>query len=241
MPYTQASKSQVLPVSCPLAFVHLVSAGALTLLWAFNKTQPGSFTVPMPGSSSSSGDVISIVNADGITFQASKETTVISLADDSDITPAASGSNATGYGKISLKPWAAPANLSPKTWANFQKSVADNKSSLFLISLATGITQQERVAVPQIDGWIRMLGKFDADLVFDNPDGIKAITLSFASYKDSTIDASDLTSASLYSPGVLWERGGLGDVSAVVAPTITNGEAADILLGKLVISPHTYS
>jgi len=233
MPTTTDKK--IILTGSPFAWVHKIDAGALTELWKFNNLQSSTYKILKPGSSSQSSDNIDINRADGAIWRFPKNNLVLSGIDETDITPAGTSSDATSKGEITLVANEAPIELN--SWTAFIKAMKDEQDGKFLITIGTGYSHKARtdVALRKPDGFIHMIGKINNDIEQQLNNSPASLTMTFVSYKDSTLEETDLTAISLFT-AITWKLGGTGnDVEGIKPPDIISGDAQKLLEGDVAV------
>ena len=237
-----SSDKKIILTGSPFAWVHKIDAGAITELWKFNNLQSSTYKILKPGSSAQSSDNIDINRADGAIWRFPKTNLILSGVDETDITPAGSSSDATNKGEITLVTNEAAIESNSPT--AFIKSVKDNLDSIFMITIGTGYSHKARtdLTLRKPDGFIHMIGKINNDLEQQLNNSPTSLTMTFVSYKNSTIEETDLTVTSLFT-AITWKLGGTGkDVDGIKPPDIISGDAQKLLLGEVVVVTNiTYS
>ena len=236
MPTTTDKK--IILTGSPFAWVHKVDAGALIELWKFDNLQSTTYKIMKPGATSQSGENIDINRADGAIWRFPKTNLVLSGIDETDITPAAASSDATGKGEITLVINEAP--LSANSWTAFIKTLKDELNSLFLITIGTGYSHKARtdITLRKPEGFVHLIGKINNDVEQQLNNSPLSISLTFVSYANSGLDEADLTSTSLFT-AITWKLGGSGDVTGIKPPDITSGGATTLLSGDILVVPAT--
>lgn len=221
----------------PFAWVHLINAGALSELWKFDNLQNPSYKFTKPGTDTG-GENIDIQRADGAIIRFPKKSLILSGIDETDITPADASSDATSKGEITLVINEAPS--SSASYTAFLKSIKDNYDKMFLITLGTGYSYQQSIsATRKPDGWAYMIGKINNDIEQTLDSNPGTTTLTFVSYTNSGLDASDLTADDLFTTQKL-KLGGTGkDVDGIKPKTISADDATKLLAGDIVIVSET--
>ena len=233
MPITTDKK--IILTGSPFAWVHKIDAGALTELWKFNNLQSSTYKILKPGSSASSSDNIDINRADGAIWRFPKTNLILSGIDETDITPAGTSSDATSKGEITLVANEAP--VESNSWTAFVKGVKDNMDGKFLLTIGTGYSHKARtdVTLRKPDGFIHMIGKINNDLEQQLNNSPASLTMTFVSYKDSTLVETDFTGTSLFT-AITWKLGGTGkDVDGIKPPDIISGDAQKLLEGDVAV------
>ena len=233
MPITTDKK--IILTGSPFAWVHKIDAGALTELWKFNNLQSSTYKILKPGSSASSSDNIDINRADGAIWRFPKTNLILSGIDETDITPAGTSSDATSKGEITLVANEAP--VESNSWTAFVKAVKYNMDGKFLLTIGTGYSHKARtdVTLRKPDGFIHMIGKINNDLEQQLNNSPASLTMTFVSYKDSTLEETDFTSTSLFT-AITWKLGGTGkDVDGIKPPDIISGDAQKLLEGDVAV------
>ena len=233
MPTTIDKK--IILTGSPFAWVHKIDAGALTELWKFNNLQSSTYKILKPGSSASSSDNIDINRADGAIWRFPKTNLILSGIDETDITPAGTSSDATSKGEITLVANEAP--VESNSWTAFVKAVKDNMDGKFLLTIGTGYSHKARtdVTLRKPDGFIHMIGKINNDLEQQLNNSPASLTMTFVSYKDSTLVDTDFTGTNLFT-AITWKLGGTGkDVDGIKPPDIISGDAQKLLEGDVAV------
>lgn len=233
MPTTTDKK--IILTGSPFAWVHKIDAGALTELWKFNNLQSSTYKILKPGSSASSSDNIDINRADGAIWRFPKTNLILSGIDETDITPAGTSSDATSKGEITLVANEAP--VESNSWTAFVKAVKDNMDGKFLLTIGTGYSHKARtdVTLRKPDGFIHMIGKINNDLEQQLNNSPASLTMTFVSYKDSTLEETDFTGTNLFT-AITWKLGGTGkDVDGIKPPDIISGDAQKLLEGDVAV------
>ncbi|HOV92262.1 MAG TPA: hypothetical protein PLC04_04180 [Candidatus Kapabacteria bacterium] len=229
---------KILLYDFPLGWVYKVDLTAtpkLALKWSFDNLKPGSWKAPSP-QSAAAGDNLDIERGDGAKYRFPAETLVLDGV--TEEIKASTSSDETKLGEITLV--TNEGAVESNSMSAFYKDVLANRDELFLVIVGTGFSHDSKTNLKSADGFVVLLGKITNDIegVSDHP---KSLTLTFSSYKNSTLVATDLTS--LVIPDITWKLGGTGyDATGMAPDAITADEAADLLAGKLVIKPNvTYT
>jgi len=238
---TTADKKIILTGS-PFAWIHKIENGNISELWRFDNLQSSTYKILKPGSSSQGSENIDINRADGVIWRFPKTNLILSGEDESDITPADASSDASNKGEITLVINEAP--IEANSWTAFIKELKDNMDAKFLITIGTGYSHKARTdaTLRKPDGFIHMIGKINNDLEQQLNNNPASITITFVSYKNSGLEATDLTAVSLFT-AITWKLGGTGkDIEGIKPPDILSTDAERLLTGDIVVVTNiTYS
>lgn len=228
------SNQKIILSGTPFAWVHKITSGAISALWQFENLASSSYKITKPGSESG-GENIDITRADGAIIRFPKKSLIIDGKDGADITPADASSDATGKGEITLV-----INEAAKTstsWTSFLKDIKTNFDSLFLVTIGTGYTYNQSVSAGRApDGYVHMIGKINTDVEQTLDSNPATVSLTFVSYGNSGLDASDLSGA-VFADLTL-NLGGTGkDVESIKPASISAGDATILLDGDILIVP----
>jgi hypothetical protein len=235
MPTTVTTDKKIILSGSPFGWIHKIDSGALTELWKFNNLQSSTYKILKPGSSSQSSDNIDINRADGAIWRFPKTNLILSGIDETDITPAGTSSDATSKGEITLVANEAPMELN--SWTAFIKALKENLDGKFLITIGTGYSHKARTdtSLRKPDGFIHMIGKISNDIEQQLNNSPASLTMTFVSYKDSTIEETDLTGTTLFGE-ITWKLGGTGkDVEGIKPPAIVSTDAQKLLEGDVAV------
>ncbi|GAB1372752.1 hypothetical protein MASR1M45_28150 [Candidatus Kapaibacterium sp.] len=240
MPTTTDKK--IILTGSPFAWIHKIENEDLSELWKFNNLQSSTYKILKPGSSSQGSENIDINRADGAIWRFPKTNLILSGEDESDITPADASSDASNKGEITLVINEAP--IESNSWTAFIKQLKDNMDAKFLITIGTGYSHKARtdVTLRKPDGFIHMIGKVNNDLEQQLNNSPASITITFVSYKNSGLEATDLTAVSLFT-AITWKLGGTGkDIEGIKPPDLLSTDAERLLTGDVVVITNiTYS
>lgn len=240
MPTTTDKK--IILTGSPFAWIHKIENEDLSELWKFNNLQSSTYKILKPGSSSQGSENIDINRADGAIWRFPKTNLILSGEDESDITPADASSDASNKGEITLVINEAP--IESNSWTAFIKQLKDNMDAKFLITIGTGYSHKARtdVTLRKPDGFIHMIGKVNNDLEQQLNNSPASITITFVSYKNSGLEATDLTAVSLFT-AITWKLGGTGkDIEGIKPPDLLSTDAERLLTGDVVVVTNiTYS
>lgn len=240
MPTTTDKK--IILTGSPFAWIHKVDSGALTELWKFDNLQSSTYKIMKPGANSQQGENIDINRADGAIWRFKKTNLVLSGEDESNITPADASSDASGKGEITLVINEAP--ISANSWTAFIKDLKDNMDKFFLVTIGTGFSYKAKTdaTLKKPEGFVHMIGKINSDIEQQLNNNPASLSITFVSYKNSGLEAADLTAANLFT-AITWKLGGTGsDVTGIKPSDITSGDAAKLLDGDVAIVTNiTYS
>jgi hypothetical protein len=240
MPTTTDKK--IILTGSPFAWIHKIENEDLSELWKFNNLQSSTYKILKPGSSSQGSENIDINRADGAIWRFPKTNLILSGEDESDITPADASSDASNKGEITLVINEAP--IESNSWTAFIKQLKDNMDAKFLITIGTGYSHKARTdaTLRKPDGFIHMIGKVNNDLEQQLNNSPASITITFVSYKNSGLEATDLTAVSLFT-AITWKLGGTGkDIEGIKPPDLLSTDAERLLTGDVVVITNiTYS
>ncbi|MBE2189327.1 MAG: hypothetical protein IAE98_07645 [Candidatus Kapabacteria bacterium] len=240
MPTTTDKK--IILTGSPFAWIHKIENEDLSELWKFNNLQSSTYKILKPGSSSQGSENIDINRADGAIWRFPKTNLILSGEDESDITPADTSSDASNKGEITLVINEAP--IESNSWTAFIKQLKDNMDAKFLITIGTGYSHKARTdaTLRKPDGFIHMIGKVNNDLEQQLNNSPASITITFVSYKNSGLEATDLTAVSLFT-AITWKLGGTGkDIEGIKPPDLLSTDAERLLTGDVVVVTNiTYS
>lgn len=240
MPTTTDKK--IILTGSPFAWIHKIEDEDLSELWKFNNLQSSTYKILKPGSSSQGSENIDINRADGAIWRFPKTNLILSGEDESDITPADASSDASNKGEITLVINEAP--MESNSWTAFIKQLKDNMDAKFLITIGTGYSHKARTdaTLRKPDGFIHMIGKVNNDLEQQLNNSPASITITFVSYKNSGLEATDLTAVSLFT-AITWKLGGTGkDIEGIKPPDLLSTDAEKLLTGDVVVVTNiTYS
>ncbi|MBS4000916.1 MAG: hypothetical protein KGZ71_10595 [Desulfobulbaceae bacterium] len=240
MPTTTDKK--IILTGSPFAWIHKIENEDLSELWKFNNLQSSTYKILKPGSSSQGSENIDINRADGAIWRFPKTNLILSGEDESDITPADASSDASNKGEITLVINEAP--IESNSWTAFIKQLKDNMDAKFLITIGTGYSHKARTdaTLRKPDGFIHMIGKVNNDLEQQLNNSPASITITFVSYKNSGLEATDLTAVSLFT-AITWKLGGTGkDIEGIKPPDLLSTDAERLLTGDVVVVTNiTYS
>jgi len=233
MPTTTDKK--IILTGSPFAWIHKIENEDLSELWKFNNLQSSTYKILKPGSSSQGSENIDINRADGAIWRFPKTNLILSGEDESDITPADASSDASNKGEITLVINEAP--IESNSWTAFIKQLKDNMDAKFLITIGTGYSHKARTdaTLRKPDGFIHMIGKVNNDLEQQLNNSPASITITFVSYKNSGLEATDLTAVSLFT-AITWKLGGTGkDIEGIKPPDLLSTDAERLLTGDVVV------
>lgn len=240
MPTTTDKK--IILTGSPFAWIHKIENEDLSELWKFNNLQSSTYKILKPGSSSQGSENIDINRADGAIWRFPKTNLILSGEDESDITPADASSDASNKGEITLVINEAP--IESNSWTAFIKQLKDNMDAKFLITIGTGYSHKARTdaTLRKPDGFIHMIGKVNNDLEQQLNNSPASITITFVSYKNSGLEATDLTAVSLFT-AITWKLGGTGkDIEGIKPPDLLSTDAERLLTGDVIVVTNiTYS
>lgn len=240
MPTTTDKK--IILTGSPFAWIHKIENEDLSELWKFNNLQSSTYKILKPGSSSQGSENIDINRADGAIWRFPKTNLILSGEDESDITPADASSDASNQREITLVINEAP--IESNSWTAFIKQLKDNMDAKFLITIGTGYSHKARTdaTLRKPDGFIHMIGKVNNDLEQQLNNSPASITITFVSYKNSGLEATDLTAVSLFT-AITWKLGGTGkDIEGIKPPDLLSTDAERLLAGDVVVITNiTYS
>jgi hypothetical protein len=216
----------------PLVWVHEItgaSEDAITALWKFDNAQSVEATLKLASSATSDTEQIDLGRADGATIKYDKNTLAISGTDETDVTPAASSTDATGLGvvKFTLN----EADYDSTTWTEFVAELKSKMNNKFFITIGTGqsLYSMNNTSYKKPDGFIHMIGKINADVTLSWAGNTPTtIALEFVSYKATALVDADITA--LYDGstlnGIVWKLG--GTTITIYPPVITAGNATSL-------------
>jgi hypothetical protein len=219
---------------CPQAWFHLITEGTITEKWRFDNIQKAGYKILKTGSNTTNANNLDIKRIDGATWRFPKETLILDGITENDITPADASSDATGKAEITMIIVEAP--IEKNSFTAFAREFKTLKDSLFLVTIPSGQSYRAKTDQKKPEGYIHMIGKISSDSEFQF-EGEKetSLSLTLVSYKNSGLVAADLTDESLFT-AITWKKGGTGkDITGIKPPTITSGDAAEILAGDVVI------
>ncbi|MBX3043178.1 MAG: hypothetical protein KIT33_07680 [Candidatus Kapabacteria bacterium] len=237
-----STDKKIILTGSPFAWIHKIENEDLSELWKFNNLQSSTYKILKPGSSSQGSENIDINRADGAIWRFPKTNLILSGEDESDITPADASSDASNKGEITLVINEAP--IESNSWTAFIKQLKDNMDAKFLITIGTGYSHKARTdaTLRKPDGFIHMIGKVNNDLEQQLNNSPASITITFVSYKNSGLEATDLTAVSLFT-AITWKLGGTGkDIEGIKPPDLLSTDAERLLTGDVVVITNiTYS
>lgn len=237
-----STDKKIILTGSPFAWIHKIENEDLSELWKFNNLQSSTYKILKPGSSSQGSENIDINRADGAIWRFPKTNLILSGEDESDITPADASSDASNKGEITLVINEAP--IESNSWTAFIKQLKDNMDAKFLITIGTGYSHKARTdaTLRKPDGFIHMIGKVNNDLEQQLNNSPASITITFVSYKNSGLEATDLTAVSLFT-AITWKLGGTGkDIEGIKPPDLLSTDAERLLTGDVVVVTNiTYS
>ncbi len=231
---TATTNKKIILKGFPYLSMQEIVAGAISPCYTFNNTKSVTCKLPAPSTSSSSSDNLDIVRSDGAIIRFPKTSLVLSGIDESDITPAAASSDATGKCEIDVVLNEAAVETNSMT-AMF-KALKEKRDSLWLVTIATGLSHEAETnaTLRKPDGFVHMIGKISNDIEQQYADAPTTLALNFVSYTNSGLDEAKLTGV-VFTP-VTWKKGGTGkDVTAITPPAITSEGAANLLAGDCEI------
>jgi hypothetical protein len=227
----------------PFAWVHEIAAGVVTELWRFNNLADAEYKLALAGAAAAGGENIDSLRSDGVTWRVPKVAKILSQIDETDITPAGTGEDATNKGEITIT--LLEAAIEANSDAAFMEELNSKLNSKFLITIATGFSYAAAEVSKKPDGFVHMIGKISTELTRKYAGNtVSNIVLNFKSYKNTDEDVDE---ESLMPEGddlftaITWKLGGAGDPD-ITPPPIIEADATAILAGEIVIVPNiTYT
>jgi len=237
-------KNKVILHGAPFAWIHSIttSEGETTIseLWRFDNLASCQYTLPRAGAESS-GENLDIPRSDGLIWRFPKESRILDGITEELIETRDTSADATGKGTISLVINEAPIEMN--SFSAFRADIKSKLKDFFMVTIATGVSYTAKMTNKKPEGYIHMIGKISNDIseVFDS--NHNAVTLEFASYKNSGLEAEDLSEAVSLFTAIDWKLGGSGkDISGIKPPDITETVEEEILAGELaIVTDITYS
>lgn len=231
---TYTVPKRVIISNAPFAWIHRIQAGTpgtISELYRFNNLADGKIKIAV-AEQSSSGDNIDIKRGDGAVWRFSKFNLVLSGVDESDITPASQGADATGKCTVTLTTNEAPLPTTINSMTLWLKDVVAKKGDLMMITVPVGFTYDGRTSQGKCDGWLHVLGKLNNDLELATNDSPSTISLEYVSYKCTLSGVTaEIIEAATFT-GVTWK----GKAITITPPSLSAGDGDVLMDGDIVLA-----
>jgi hypothetical protein len=232
---------RVIISNAPFGWIHKLAAGdpagSITELYRFDNLSDSEIKLTV-AEASGSGDNVDIKRGDGAVWRFSKFNIVLSGVDETDITPASQGSDASSKAVMTITTNEAPLPVTITSMTLWLKDLVAKKGDLLMITLPVGFTYDARTNQGKVDGFVRMLGKLNNDIDLKTNDSPSTIALEFVSYKCTLAGVDDVLIEAATYTGIVWK----GKAITITPPNLSVGDGDELIAGNVVFAQSaTYS
>jgi hypothetical protein len=203
--------------------------------YTFDNLADGKWTIKQVAADSTSGENIDFNTADGRIIRFDKDQLILAGKDETDITPAATSTDATGLAEIILTINEAPKEAAINGWTAFIADLKENIDAIWCVVIGTGYSYYNHnvSSDKKPDGYAFMFGKISGDIASTIP-----LVLTFASNKAIGLATGVLSTVGTIVSGlfdtIAIKRGGAGNFPAVAPTKLSVIGEGKLLEGNIV-------